>query len=255
MSHFPREKYMNVHATPQEYIWTMEDRARTFEDGFKAHLGRNFVNNVMLHTTDDPAKPGFPDVNALKTWCDAHITPTTKQVWSTSAVQMVYSINMVQFYNQTGKNGVWYPTTHESTGVWWEAVMKYCSNSNTTSGPQIVEVMNECFVHAAEVKTTPEEIIQRHISVADHLHSVFSKEKVLVGGPTVAWPEWQNKDFTIWNNWMGAFIKEAGKHVDFISLHLYDNYNATGPADQTPEPRTGANTEAILDLQEVTTIS
>ncbi len=86
-----------------------------------------------------------------------------------------------------------------------------------------MEVMNEPFVHAAEIPASKEDISELHNAVAKRVHELAPD--VMVGGYTSAWPEFEGGDFNQWN----------------------DNWNEN-PGSSTY--RAGANSEAILDMIE-----
>lgn len=94
-------------------------------------------------------------------------------------------------------------------------------------------------------------MIARHVAIADAVHAAFPRATHLVGGPTAAFPEEESRLFSHWDAVMRPFIDQAGPHVDYLSIHLYDTYgNAMDTDPQNFTDRTGSNVDAILDLHE-----
>ena len=85
---FPRSKFMNVHADPDEYVWKTEKRGEVFYGDYRTSLGRRFLNSVMQQTTEDAANPGWPNISALKAKC-AETAASVNSAWPPSAVNMV----------------------------------------------------------------------------------------------------------------------------------------------------------------------
>ncbi|MFS1423083.1 agarase [Shewanella sp. 10N.286.48.B5] len=120
--------------------------------------------------------------------------------------------------------------------------------------PKYIEVMNEPLydlVDYAEEPTTVTKVFEFHSNVAKAIkavkvNEVFANDNVLIGGYTVAFPDFDKQNFERWELRDKAFIDVAGADMDFISLHLYDF-----PAFQNREElRTGSNIEATFDMLE-----
>eukprot|EP00912_Choanoflagellata_sp_UC4_P000351 UC4_evm2s216 len=117
----------------------------------------------------------------------------------------------------------------------------------------ICEVMNEPNVKVQKCNTTWDTMIDYHITIATRIHHDLknSSTTYLVGGPTSAFPEDEAKNFTHFRNVLKPFIDKAGKHVDYLSIHLYDTMGLD--MDKNPldfSARSGNNVDAILDLHE-----
>ncbi len=68
---------------------------------------------------------------------------------------------------------------------------KYYGSGGSTGQPRpiFMEVMNEPFVHAAEIPASKEDISELHNAVAKRVHELAPD--VMVGGYTSAWPEFE----------------------------------------------------------------
>ncbi|GHB63663.1 hypothetical protein [Persicitalea jodogahamensis] len=114
--------------------------------------------------------------------------------------------------------------------------------------PAYYEPINEPFVHAGEFGKNSDEVISRmcqyHALLADKMHQQVPGVKIV--GYASAWPEYDFKDFTIWEQRMKQFMDVAGEKMDYLSVHLYDGMNLEGSIAK----RSGSNSEAILDLIE-----
>lgn len=113
--------------------------------------------------------------------------------------------------------------------------------------PHLVEVMNEPLYDLVDATTTPvtvEKVFNFHNTVAAEIRKTNSD--VLVGGYTVAFPDYDKNNFQQWLTRDKVFVDIAGENMDFYSIHLYDF-----PAHNNREKyRRGSNVEATMDLIE-----
>lgn len=75
----------------------------------------------------------------------------------------------------------------------------------------------------------------------------------LVGGPTAAFPEWEVRNFSLWDSVMGTFLRGAGMSMEFLSVHLYSTQQDYSIRDVAP--RDPNNLDAILDLHEAASLN
>ncbi|WP_017446766.1 Ig-like domain-containing protein [Gayadomonas joobiniege] len=133
----------------------------------------------------------------------------------------------------------------------------YQNYFNDENRPGFYEPMNEPFVHAHEFVDGPwnnenNEAMQRHMATwFAEIGREFDARGIPVDvvGFSSAWPSLELNNFNHWQTRMKMFIDTAGQYMDALSFHLYDGVNVTGQDNL----RSGANTEAIMDLQETYT--
>jgi hypothetical protein len=113
--------------------------------------------------------------------------------------------------------------------------------------PLYVEVMNEPLYDLVDASSSPvavEKVFEFHNTVAAEIRKTNSD--VLIGGYTVAFPDYDKNNFQQWLKRDKLFVDIAGANMDFYAIHLYDF-----PAHNNREKyRRGSNVEATLDLQE-----
>lgn len=64
-------------------------------------------------------------------------------------------------------------------------------------------------------------MVNLHLAIATKLHEDYGRNgTVLVGGPTEAYPEYEDADFKHFNDTLKTFIDVAGPQMDFLSVHL-----------------------------------
>ncbi|WP_370979685.1 agarase [Agaribacterium sp. ZY112] len=117
--------------------------------------------------------------------------------------------------------------------------------------PMYVEVMNEPLFELVEYPgdhrpATIEQVMRLHNTVADQIRK--HDKEVLIGGYTVAFPNYEINNFEEWETTDKLFMDIAGKNMDFISIHLYDFPNIPYGAVKRQLYRKGSNMEATLDM-------
>ena len=126
--------------------------------------------------------------------------------------------------------------------------------------PKYIEVMNEPLFELYDApinsQETPiatlHEVFEFHNTVAEQVRANPENDDVLIGGYTVAFPDYEKGDtpFDQWRERDQYFLDLAGDNMDFISIHLYDFPNFP-EGDQVKEQyRKGSNMEATLDMLE-----
>uniref|UniRef100_A0A7S2BR83 Uncharacterized protein n=1 Tax=Haptolina brevifila TaxID=156173 RepID=A0A7S2BR83_9EUKA len=200
----------------------------------------------MSQLSEDPKRPGYVNTALLEDFCGSH--PDLRGWWPAHSVDMVTGAKSAQYY--LGHAQGYVPSSHDAAAHFWQHyVNSPCIPNASTQSRLIIEPMNECGVHAQELGTNFSEMTQRHIAIAERLHASTTGRRVLVGGPTSAYPAWQLRNFSYWQAEMGYFISKAARSVDFLSCHLYDTEKGLQP-EETDNFRAGSNTQAILDLHE-----
>jgi len=138
------------------------------------------------------------------------------------------------------------------------AVEYWLDNVADKDRPEFWEPMNEPFVHAGDavfsVDETDQALVREKMSdwfngLGAQIKSTPELANMKIVGYSSAWPSMELWDFTHWTTRMKMFIDRAGANMDAISVHPYDGVNITGQNNF----RSGANSEAILDLIETYT--
>ena len=126
--------------------------------------------------------------------------------------------------------------------------------------PRIFEPFNEPMVHAKDF--TPEgkegkyntekieiittKICEYHRDLARAIHATPELSGIQMYGYGSAFPQFEDNDFSVWENRYKKFIDIAGADMDGFSVHLYDGSGVNNKDGR----RSGSNTEAIMDLIE-----
>lgn len=229
-----RGQYFNVHAGP------VADLAATWPELARDRItfGRRigWLSSILAHLQPDPANPAAVDPARLATRL---IDPNIRELRPDD--QLIITVKPQAYFPHTGRDTGYFPPTDADAARTIVALLRHEWPAGIR--PPLLEVANEPFVHLAEWKIPVERIISLHRAVAQQVH--HDLPGVLVGGPTLAWPEFEHGDFKTWNQWMGRFIQEAAPDLDFLSLHLYSTDH-----DDHMVRRNAANVDAILDLIE-----
>jgi agarase len=93
---------------------------------------------------------------------------------------------------------------------------------------------------------TPLEVFEFHNTTKDEIRKIAENDDILVGGYTVAFPDFDKDNFQRWEDRDKLFIDTSGAEMDFYSIHLYDF-----PCHANTEKyRQGSNIEATMDMME-----
>ncbi|WP_017446675.1 hypothetical protein [Gayadomonas joobiniege] len=118
--------------------------------------------------------------------------------------------------------------------------------------PKYFEVMNEPLYDLStdrEGETNyvePLKVFEFHNTVAKEIAKISDNHDILVGGYTIAFPDFDKNNFQRWHDRDKLFIDTSGEYMDFYSIHLYDF-----PEFKNSERyRRGSNLEATLDMLE-----
>jgi len=249
ISDLNRNRYFNLHAG-----------LSTFDLGeisyFENVLGVTPSRNVggitweMEQIKDDPASPGFPDLSMMASNGASRIASNTSNpvVSNYGTSDYVYTTHPKKFIpnltQQQEGHAYFVPLTNEGSETFIKNYFDLYFSASSNPLPRYFEVMNEPFVHAGEMQTTPTDLSHFHNDIADVLHTNFPGIKV--GGYTAAWPEFERNNFQIWNDNMKLFLDIAGNKMDFVSFHIYDHYDAS----EQLHARSGSNMEALIDMVE-----
>ncbi|MBD1388272.1 agarase [Neiella sp. HB171785] len=260
-----------------------DDLITDFLDGYDVYLGRNTggISWELRNVAQDPAKPGFvseASTTSRSAWVkNQFVTNTTEKYvkgrqHEQRATDMIIGAQQHPFYpdgtliNSLDGNQ-WAFSQADSqaepfgtaTGHYMgQYLSKYFGVSSTDANagqpkPKFIEVMNEPLYDLVTVKSELTEqqkldkthqIFEFHNAVANEIRK--TNPGALIGGYTVAFPNFEEDNFNRWEQRDKAFIDIAGDNMDFLSLHLYDF-----PAFQGKQRyRRGGNLEATFDMLE-----
>lgn len=279
---FDRRKFITIHASNTENDWfgdnaaslghpnESDDLITEFLEGYDVYLGRD-TGGISWHlsqTQEDPSKPGFASEDNLtsrgndtKGWYTVNPSDIAQKQRQHEHrnTDMIVGGQQHPFWPDgklTGQ-GWAFSTADTPEEPFGTATGHYMANflakffnqgNGDTQGqpkPPFVEVMNEPLydlIDASNNPTTPEKVFQFHNTVADEIRKL--NDDVLIGGYTVAFPDFDTDNFERWESRDKAFIDISGEKMDFVSIHLYDFPNFRN----TQRYRKGSNVEATFDM-------
>ncbi|MCX2794829.1 agarase [Microbulbifer thermotolerans] len=263
------------------------DLMTNFLEGYDVYLGRDTggMKWQLSLLPEDPSRPGFIDETAAKSngggarWNYTTGTSTGAQLaryHEHRATDMVVGGQQHPYWPNGDDTGMgWsFSTADSEEEPFGTAVGHYMANflyeyfnrgAGDTYGqpkPVFLEVMNEPlydlvdFPSDKDKGTTPEEVFKFHNAVADAVRAFRDPwdqavhDNVLIGGYTVAFPDFEKNDFNRWEERDKLFIDIAGEKMDFLSLHFYDFPDIEGKR----KLRRGSNLEATFDMLEQYTL-
>jgi hypothetical protein len=277
-----RMQWFGGHWNIYKGIQWRDDDLELFHGRYHAHPGRSFyISYRMSQCTEDPARPGFVDVDSLIASC-ANMRKWSIPAWPLEAMDMIVSSKPDQLYpNSCGERGGaaprgFSPGSHAAAGEFFALFYEHCMPP-TGQDRVFMEVSNECDVKTFSTKCNSpwSEMVALHAEVGNALHAAYNKTtassayrtRPFVCGPTEAFPEYQLNDFRTWR--AGGQLAEfmagtmgggGGSSIDCLSTHIYSTYqitpNATGrdswtdPFSSNYVAREVGNSDAILDMQE-----
>ncbi len=255
-SEFDRSRHIIFHDDLNGNEWDSDQQKYDLFEQYDVYYGRNNGNIVWEYnnTREDPNKPGWPDLNHLKSRGAASISSHANDVGvhrleNRYANMMIGGQESMYPHGQaTSREGLVY-ADYEATAEFYGQYIKEFFGEGGTSGrpkPRFFEVMNEPFVKANKLGTTREGIAELHNVVANRVRELAPD--VMVGGYSAAHPAFEASDFNHWRNNWKMFIDVAGENMDFFSFHLYDNAPEGTSNMDAMTYRTGSNIQAIMDM-------
>ncbi|MER2494398.1 hypothetical protein [Catenovulum sediminis] len=257
---FDRSRYITMHIGTRDNEWPDNQTQKQFIEDYDVYYGRN--NGVLpwqLNRLKDTAVNGVVDDAQMTTFGNQtknnYANDTFEHQFENRMSNMMYggqpSMYPHKEYDTCSATNCygndWVAGYDEYARFVSEWLSKYFGDGGTTGEkkPQIIEVMNEPFVHSDDLNSSNANITELHKVVAERLHQ--DHPGIKVGGYTAAYPalEANNSNFDLFDNTWKTFIDNAGDAVDFYSIHLYDGHN-----NSEAMFRSGANIEAILDMIE-----
>lgn len=241
ISKFQREKYFNVHGRFKKE----DDDLNSFISRYK--LDSDFKGSRSFYNPIVKVKKGvFPKIR-------------TKHKGVRKVKNWVDSGKLQRFFYEEDK--VDYSVIDLSD--YSKKMAQYVADAYAKQEdivPKYFEPFNEPMVHAHEfypkkkgkynrekIDVIANKICQYHLDVAKSIHEIPELRNMNVIGFASAFPEFESKNFSLWNSRYKKFIDIAGEELDGFSIHLYDG---RGHVNNAGGRRSGSNTEAILDLIE-----
>lgn len=236
---------------------------------------------ALRNVNEDPAKPGFVDESTATSvggnfrWSYAN-SAAKKHVDARLPQIQARSLDMIK----GGQQHPYWPegtiitpltgepwsfsqtnTTAEPLGTatghyMGQFLAKFFKNSDTEAWepkPKYFEIMNEPLYDLTTVRNpsddnyvTPKQVFDFHNTTKNEIRKIAENNDVLVGGYTVAFPDFDKDNFQRWEVRDKLFIDTSGEQMDFYSIHLYD----FPCLSNTEKYRSGSNVEATLDMME-----
>lgn len=261
---FDRKKYITIHSTLNESDWEGEqDKLKYMMEDLDVYFGRDNGSPAwnFNQARQDAGNIGYAD--------PAHIKAQGKYARETG-----YGKNKAHVHQYDGRGDImvggqprphWFGAVNPCCGdpVWQadgaEAVGDFLGQyinefyrsegEAVTNGhlrPTYFEVLNEPLYQLTDAPhemglehpIPPIDIFNFHkdVAVAFRQHN----QDVKIGGFTVAFPIFEERNFARWNERMKLFIDTAGPEMDFFSTHFYDLEDANRFK--------GSRIEATLDM-------
>ncbi|WP_245573477.1 agarase [Marinimicrobium agarilyticum] len=279
---FHREAFITLHASHTEQDWWLGENADSvggdnlmaeFVTEYDVYFGRDTGGMAwqLSQVPEDPEKPGYADDEAIESrgndatgWYSARqdVRGPIQRAQEHRNQQMIVAAQQHPYWpngTPTGQGWTFSQTdTPEeplgtATGQYMSQFLKhFFRQSEGEPGqpkPLYVEVMNEPLWELVTVAEDPVDlttIFEFHNTVAKEVRAL--NPDVLLGGYTVAFPDFEKDNFNRWEERDKHFLDVAGSNMDFISLHLYDFPDFTDNGVPVKRYRKGANMEATLDM-------
>lgn len=254
----------------------------SFLEGNDVYLGRDTggMKWQLSQLPEDGARAGFIDVGSAITngggmrwnYTTNDTTGTLIRQHEHRATDMIVGGQQHPYWPNGDDTGMgWsFSTTDTDEEPFGTAVGHYMANflyeyfnrgENDEFGqpkPVFLEVMNEPLYELVDYPadkdkgTTPQDVFKFHNAVAEEVRAYrdawdqASHDNVLIGGYTVAFPDFEKNNFERWEERDKLFIDIAGENMDFLSVHFYDFPAFNG----TRQLRRGSNMEATFDMLE-----
>ncbi|QBG47018.1 beta-agarase [Verrucomicrobia bacterium S94] len=264
ISSFDRHKYINAHSHLSEPDWVGEDELLDIlVSDLNVSFGRD--NGTMIEylrqAPEDPDRPGYVDPEYLKNAGRIH-----RKIIYGSHKAYLHKYDAVNDVMIGGQPHAFLPSPGEEKTDWElggaDAVGEYMGRflqefyrnpgEPPTAGqsrPRFIEILNEPLYHFIDGRRgdtrSAKSIFEFHNGAVKAIRRFDSE--VLIGGPTMAFPIFEERDFARWNERMKLFIDTCGEQMDFYSLHFYD-FNNRG--DRGRDDYKGSRLEATLDMIE-----
>lgn len=246
---FDREQFTTIHGTGTKggSGGFSEDEAASLIETNKVRFGRSVGGFQWIRgqvTGEDPGRPGYANTNSLISWCQANQDGLVKHwPWIKLGYQPLTYTDHTSIFPGQSDPDLFNPGSNEAAAEWASLVWQHYWTD--PKRPRYYEPINEPFVHAGELGTGNQGILDFHEVVIDRIQQ--DVPDVQVGGPCSAWPVFSRNNYDHFRDRVGGFIDQVGDRTDFISWHIYSTFTDAG--DLEPDS-VGANADWQLDLVE-----
>lgn len=262
------------------------DLMSDFMDGYDVYFGRDTgqMRFRLSQLSESPTAPGFVDGDEMTTGGGNARFSYTNDANANAALSRAHEDRQQDAIVASQLHPYW--PDGQDTGQGWafsqadtvsepfgtatgdflgQYLLKYFNRgAGDTFGqpkPRYLEVINEPLYELVDTAAVPvafDLVFQFHKAVADKVRGTVvpfpgNNSDVLIGGFTVAFPDFEKRDFQQWAERHKRFIDLVGADMDFISIHLYDFAGIQTGGTTRQLYRKGSNVEATLDLLEAYT--
>ncbi|MEW4922890.1 T9SS type A sorting domain-containing protein [Algibacter sp. 2305UL17-15] len=258
---FDRSKFITIHANQTEQEWDgnnfVPDLRDDFLNGYDVYLGRDTggITWNLNQMAEDPSRPGFANpVDITNRGLNSRNNYANKTNLHSYEARnnLIIAAQLHPFWtgeSQRNTNQGWKLANPTATGEYMGRYINEFHGGNGQPTPAFVEVINEPAYEAlggkSDYTNSLQEIADFHVEVADAIRA--QNPNLLIGGYTVAFPDFETGDFQRWINRDKLFIDVAGEKMDFWSMHLYDFASIGGGKKDL---RSGSNIEATFDMMD-----
>ncbi|MGC6506504.1 MAG: beta-agarase [Coraliomargaritaceae bacterium] len=268
LSQFDRQKYITVHSSLTESDWEGEEEKLDYLiNDLDVHFGRD--NGIMIlyaeKAGEDPARSGYADPVHMQSlgqyyretfygqeYAYRHGMDTKNDVMIGGQVRTFWPAEA----NPKGTGKLGWPldgvdAAGEFMGHFLNEFYRDAGEPSAKgpSRPKYLEILNEPLYELIDGNRgsifTPKDIFQFHNEAAKAIRRI--NQTTLLGGYTMAFPIFEERDFARWDERMKLFIDMSGDYMDFLSIHFYD-FNNRGSYGK--DYYKGGRVEATLDLIE-----
>lgn len=243
---FERQKYMTLHSTLTDNDWNgEEDKLKYLMEDLDVYFGRDNGGPSwnFNQSKQSEAEPGYVD--------PAHLISAGEQ-----ARETLYGVNKAHLHQYDGRGDImvggqpnphwfgavdpccdaeaWQTSSADAVGDFLgRYINEFYRNEGeaVTQGhlrPKYFEVLNEPLYQLTDAPhelglddpIPPLEVFEFHNDIASAFREHNSDVKI--GGFTVAFPIFEQRNFARWDERMKLFIDTAGENMDFYSTHFYD---------------------------------
>ena len=256
---FDRKKFINIHSTHAELDWRGEDEKLDYlVNDLDVYFGRDsgMISWELAQLKEDANHRGYVDFPFMENRGGYARRQYAKQKTLHryhDHSDVVVAAQVHPFWPDGTKikpadgSKPWSLATPEATAQYMAYWLNMYTGGEGVPRPQYLEVMNEPLYELlqSDPNLKPGKVFDYHNKVAQFIRNL--NKDVKIGGYTVAFPDFEKRDFKRWEERWKSFIDMTGDNIDFYSLHLYDFPGIDGGKQQY---RKGCNLEATFDMLE-----
>jgi len=261
VAEFDRSKFITIHSDHTEGDWTIT-LLEEFIDSLDVYFGRNTgtITWYLNNSKEAQNRPGHVDRDDVLNRCqearnyrNTSLLYQMKKKYESRCKNLIVAGQLDPFWPlRYPTSSGWKLSSADSTGhpfgsASGEYMALFIKNYyDENFHPKWIEVINEpaywLIDHPSPFNAVSMELINKyHNTVADCVH--VNVPNALVGGYTVAFPDYYKFNFERWLERDKLFIDQCGNRMDFWPIHLYD-------LDFGKRKRvyTGSYIEAVFDI-------